>query len=332
MKKDPWHRNRLIRDGILAAIHEAMKADSGVYILGEGAHMKVHFDAPQIEKEFPDKVITLPISEDANSNFAVGMSLAGLVPIVDVISSDFLYRTMDAICNTMAKAETVGEPRTMIVRSEFMTGGPTSGQRIEALFAHIPGLRVAVPSNPVDAYGLMKQALATKAVTVFFEDRMIEDASMPADLSMSMRQGSSPPLDLDAFVPSPTDRSWDGARVDQTGSHVTIVSYGITQRIIENALRGSVVHTLIDLRTLWPLDMETILKHARITNKLLIVEPDVGFLGIGAEIAAQVAEHARGVHVKRLGAPRVTIPACRELHDLMLPTVDQIHAALEDWT
>lgn len=303
MKKDPWHRNHLIRDGILAAIHAEMKANPNVYILGEGAHMKVHFDAPQIEKEFPDRVLTLPIAEDGNSNFAVGMALAGLVPIVDVISSDFLYRTMDAICNTMAKMETVGEPRTMIVRSEFLTGGPTSGQRIEALFAHIPGLRVAVPSNPSDAFSLMQEALATKAVTVFFEDRMIEDASMP------MPPKSGLPISADGPV---------------------IVSYGITQRIIEDNF-GLGAYTLIDLRTLYPLAMDTILEHARRTRRLLIVEPDVTFLGIGAEIAAQVAERAPDVYVKRLGVPRATIPASRELHERTLPAVEEIRVALRVW-
>jgi len=318
IKKDPWHRNHLIRDGILAAIYETMKIDPNVYILGEGAHMKVHFDAPKIEAEFPDRVITLPISEDANSNFAVGMSLAGLIPIVDVISSDFLYRTMDAICNTMAKAETVGDPRTMIIRSEFMTGGPTSGQRIEALFTHIPGLRVAVPSNPYDAYGLMRTALETKAVTIFFEDRMIEDASIPSGLTAyDEKKGEIHRL-----------AGWDGARGVTSGSRATVVSYGLTQRVVEDTLANKNC-TIIDLRMLYPLDVEMVLACVQENNKLLIVEPDVKFMGIGAELAAQVAEKLPGCKIKRLGAPRVTIPASRDLHDAIMPSPEQILAAVE---
>ena len=309
VKKDPWFRNRLIRDGIYKAIHEAMRARPEIYIMGEGSHMKVHFDARDIEQEFPGRIITLPISEDANSNFAVGLSLAGLVPIVDVISSDFLYRTMDAICNTMAKAGAVGDARTMIVRAEFMTGGPTSGQRIEALFTHIPGLRVAIPSNPQDAYGLMREALRYQGVTIFFEDRVIEDATTPPDLEYGK-----------------FDDGFNGARVSSLCSNsgdVTVVSYGLTCRLAETTLKANNC-TVIDLRTLFPLDMLTIIQRVSTNRKLLVIEPDVRFMGIGAEICAQVAEILPGCLVRRLGAPRATIPASRDLHDSIMPSADDI--------
>lgn len=313
--KDPWFRNRLIRDGIYRAIHEGMRARPEIYIMGEGSHMKVHFDAKDIEAEFPDRIITLPISEDANSNFAVGMSLAGLVPIVDVISSDFLYRTMDAICNTMAKSGAVGRRKTMIVRAEFMTGGPTSGQRIEALFAHIPGLRIAVPSNPQDAYGLMAEALKHRGVTIFFEDRMIEDASTPSELKLEARD--------DGFL---------GARVSKLCADmgdVTVVSYGLTCRTAELCLQGRNA-TVIDLRTLYPLDMATIYERLNLSRRLLVIEPDVQFMGIGAEICADIAEHLPGCVVRRLGAPRATIPASRELHEKIVPSAEEIVRAVEE--
>lgn len=331
MKKDPWFRNRLIRDGIYKAIHEEMKVRPEIFLLGEGAHMKVHFDSPAIEKDFPERVITMPISEDANSNFAVGMSLTGVVPIVDVISSDFLYRTMDAICNTMAKAAVVGHARTMIVRAEFMTGGPTSGQRIEALFAHVPGLRVVVPSNPEDAYDLMKDALSFKGVTVFFEDRMIEDLTMPEKRSWVGGDGQ-------AFGRSGGDRLIGyGARMSKVSGpgDVVVASYGITLRRVEDVLAQENA-TIVDLRSLWPLDIEAVvwaldshlgdLPH----HCLLVVEPDVQFLGIGAELVAQVVERMPGVRVKRLGAPRATIPASRDLHDRMLPSGDDIMRAFKE--
>jgi pyruvate/2-oxoglutarate/acetoin dehydrogenase E1 component len=253
----------------------------------------------------------MPISEDGNSNFAVGLSLAGIVPIVDVISSDFLYRTMDAICNTMAKAAVVGDARTMIVRAEFLTGGPTSGQRIESLFAHIPGLRVAIPSNPQDAYDLMHEALEKRAVTVFFEDRMIEDATMPRV------RDSDQYYDLQV-------RGAGAARVSRQFDGVTTVaSYGITLRRVEDIIEERI--TVIDLRSLWPLDVNVVVDCVRRGNgKLLVVEPDVQFLGIGAELVAQVVERLRGTVVKRLGAPRATIPASRELHEFMHPTQQQI--------
>jgi pyruvate/2-oxoglutarate/acetoin dehydrogenase E1 component len=329
-KKDPWFRNRLIRDGIYKAIHEAMQKRPEIFILGEGAHMKVHFDSPDIERDFSSRVLTMPICEDASSNFAVGMSLAGIVPIVDVISSDFLYRTMDAICNTMAKASAVGHARTMIVRAEFLTGGPTSGQRIEALFAHIPGLRVAIPSNPADAYAMMIEALTYKGVTIFFEDRMIEDQTMPEAykvLTVADRPSVIGTGARIAHLALPSDE----------GPKVTVVSYGITCRIAEEALRGRAC-TIIDLRTLYPLDVDVVATSVEDTCRLLVVEPDVTFLGIGAELIASLVERGIGgqgptadrILYKRLGAPRATIPASRDLHDIMIPTAEQIVAAVDE--
>lgn len=177
MTFNPFARNHLIRDAICKAIHEAMTDRPEIYCLGEGAYMKMHYDAPAIERDFSDRVLTMPISEDGNGNFAVGMAIAGLVPIVDAISSDFLFRCMDSIANTMCKQARVAEPRTIVIRSEFFGNGPTSGQRVENIFRHVPGLQVVIPSDPGEAYELMHEALAEKAITLFFEDRMLPDSS-----------------------------------------------------------------------------------------------------------------------------------------------------------
>lgn len=315
--KDPWFRNRLIRDQLYRATHEAMVLNPNIYLMGEGSGMKVHFDAPQIERDFPGRVITLPISEDGNSNFAVGLSLAGVVPIVDVISSDFLFRTMDAICNTMAKAAAVGRPRTMIVRAEFMTGGPTSGQRIESLFTHIPGLHVAIPSNPQSAYRCMHAALARKGVTLLFEDRTISDADVLEKHKVHLDWNDGPPSTARHQV----------SKNEGPGRRLTVVSYGAATPIVEQALGSEPGFTLIDLETLYPLDTHTILdevlnSHAR----MLIVEPAQSFMGIGAELAAFTFENLLGdwPWVKRLGAPRMTIPASRDLHSILLPTVETV--------
>jgi acetoin:2,6-dichlorophenolindophenol oxidoreductase subunit beta len=317
MVKDPWHRNHLIRDAIVAATYSAMKEDPSIFLMGEGAVMKVHFDAPQIEREFPDRVITLPISEDANTNFAVGMTLAGAKVIVDVITSDFLYRTMDSICNTAAKQATVRSvPSTIVIRSEFMTGGPTTGQRIESLFCHIPGLNVVVPSNPADAYVLMATALKTPGVTLFFEDRMIEDAGTEE------RDGQS-------YRGTIIDSFGKARRRQAAGSDLTVVSYGLTLRLLDTWLKDE-PYELFDLRTLYPLDIETILDSVGRTGALLVIEPDVQHGGIGAEIVAQVVEWSPGVRVERLGAPRCTIPASRDLHEHLLPTRERVLAVARE--
>ena len=321
VKSRTWARNRLIRDGIYRAIHEQMRTDPSIYVLGEGAHMKVHYDAPYIEKDFRDRIITLPISEDGNTNFAVGASLVGVKPIVDVISSDFLFRTMDSICNTAAKlsliSSFVDQPKTIVVRSEFLFGGPSSGQRVESLFTHIPGLNVVLPSNPRDARGLMKTVLTRPGVTIFFEDRMISDSGTKDS-------------DLDDGV---TETIPIGkAKLRHRGDSLTIVSYAIALREVESVVEAQDVDCdLIDLRSLYPLDYETINSSVTRTGKLLIVEPDVTFAGVGAEVAADVSERSLPMlkrPVKRLGAPRTLIPVSQDLHMKMIPSRAEIAASI----
>lgn len=318
MSKDPWFRNRLIRDAIYHAIYDRMKVDPSIHLMGEGSHMKIYFDAPHILKEFPHRIITLPISEDANTNFAVGMALGGAKPIVDVITADFLYRTMDSICNTVPKEHFTSSPKTIIIRSEFMTASPTTGQRPEALFTHIPGLNVVVPSNPLDARGLMDTALETKAATLFFEDRMIEDKT-------------TNPEDMDTHLDIiPLGKG----KIRRKGHKLTTVSYALTLRMLDLLLeRENLEYELIDLRSIYPVDYDLIVESVNRTGALLIVEPDVTYAGVGAEIASQISERcfkALRHPVKRLGAPRTTIPASRSLHDYMLPSEKRILEVAEE--
>jgi len=327
MTRDPWFRNRLIRDAIYRAIEERMRIDPSVYLLGEGAEMKIHFDAPSIERDFPGRVITMPISEDSNTNFAVGLSLGGCLPVVDVITADFLFRTMDSICNTAAKQATVSKPRTIIVRAEFMTGGPTTGQRLEALFTHVPGLNVVIPSNPLDAYALMRDALSRPEVTLFFEDREIEDATSFCWSS------------VDDILPFGKASLW------WPGGDVTVVTYGLMARRLQllrsRAHELGLSYELIDLRTIYPIDWETIFGSVSRTRALLVVEPDVKFGGIGAEIVARVSDGTSedgrvpygrptepGIATHRLGAPRITIPIDFDQRRRLVPSDDDILNAI----
>jgi len=323
VKSKAWSRNRLIRDGIYQAIYEQMKADPSIYLFGEGSAIKVHYDAPYIEKDFPGRIITLPISEDGNTNFAVGTSLVGIKPIVDVISSDFLYRTMDSICNTAAKlnhvSAEVDKPKTLVVRSEFFLGGPTTGQRIESLFTHIPGLNVVLPSNPRDARALMKTALLSEGVTIFFEDRMIEDSAT--------KEGDK---DNGRTETVPLGR----AKLRRKGDELTIVSYALTLREVESVVEEMKLDCdVIDLRTLYPVDFDMIRDSVSRTGALLIVEPDVTYAGIGSEIAASIAERSFSSlrkPIRRVGAPRTTIPASIGLHKFAVPSKDEIRSAIKE--
>lgn len=316
-KSSTWFRNHLIRDSIGKAIYEQMKTDPSIVLFGEGAHMKVHFDAPEIEREFLDRVITLPISEDGNTNFAVGASLLGVKPIVDVITADFLFRTLDSICNTAAKlnfvSSGVDKPKTIVIRSEFLTAGPTTGQRLEALFPHIPGLNVAIPSAPNDARGLMTTALTSPGVTIFFEDRMISDAqTKPSDLDNTSAES----------IP------FGRARIRRSGKSATIVSYALALRQVEAVVdEHNIDCDIIDLRTIYPVDYGAICNSVDKTGRLLIAEPDITYAGVGAEIAATVSERcfkSLKKPVLRLGAPRTTIPASQGLHGYLLPSEETI--------
>ena len=311
VKPNVFARNHLLRDASLAALYDAMAADPDVHLFGEGAEVKVHYDAPQIERDFSDRVHTMPISEDGNTNFAVGASLLGVKPVVDVISADFLYRTLDSICNTAAKLNFVlgpyRTPSTIVIRAEFLTGGPTTGQRPEALFAHIPGLRVVIPSTPHDAYGLMRSALKTPGVTLYFEDRMISDAGPWADWDLA------------------TGSAVDFGLAHYRRGDVTVVTYGVMRQRVEPLDCG-----LVDLVSICPVDWETVEMAARHSGRLLIVEPDVAYGGVGAEIAAHIAEAMPHVRIKRLGAPKSTIPAAPSLHARMLPSEEEIARAITD--
>jgi len=318
------NRNHLIRDAIGLGIYDCMKVDPSIYLFGEGASMKMHFDCPAIEKEFPERIITLPISEDGNTDFAVGASLAGVKPVVDVITSDFLFRTMDGICNTAPKVnfvtETVEERKTIVIRAENITFGLTTGQRLESLFTHIPGLNVIYPSNPKDARGLMRTALKHPGVTLFFEDRMIPDSeTSPKDIEDS---GDDIPFGKASLV--------------HEGDILTVVSYALTlQRARKVIEAGNLQHRcdLIDLRSLYPLDMDMIRKSVRKTGRLLVIEPDITHSGVGAEILAEIAESSdikMTAKPYRAGAPMTMIPASQFLHKDLIPTEERIKMVIQE--
>jgi len=260
--------------------------------------------------------------EDANTNFAVGASLLGVRPVVDVITSDFLYRTMDAIANTAAKLNTVlakGEtPKTILIRAEFLTAGPTTGARPEGLFAHIPGVNVAVPSTPRDAWGLTHAALTTPGVTLLFEDRMILDATTKPEDKLD-----AAPLGVVPLGKAAMRRAFHDPKL-------TIVTYGLMRQVVEMALDGKDVPVdLIDLRSLYPIDWATIRTSLYASGRLLVVEPDVRYGGVGAEIVAWVAENMRDVRVlPRLGGRRITLPAAASLHHFGMPTQEEIWDAI----
>lgn len=240
--------------------------------------------------------------------------------VCNLETGDNTYLVSNAVvhnCNTAAKLNHVSadidKPKTIVIRSEFFLGGPTTGQRPESLFTHIPGLNVVLPSNPKDARGLMRTALTNPGVTIFFEDRMIND---------SETKESDKDTGVTEIIPL------GKAKVRRTGTGLTVVSYALALKEVEAVAENHKVDCdLIDPRTLYPLDFDTICDSVSKTGRLLIVEPDVTYAGIGAEIAASVVERAFSAlkrPIRRLGAPRTVIPASQGLHKYVMPSRDEI--------
>lgn len=314
-KYDPWFRNHFVRDAICKAIYDRMAVDGSLYLIGEGGKLKVHYDAKMIERDFPDRVLTLPISEDANQGMAVGMSLAGLHVVNDIITSDFLTRAMDSIVNTTAKVNFFhyNDPKTLVIRAETLMACATAGQRFENLFPHVAGLNVVMPSNPKDAYGLMITALTNPYVSLFFEDRMLLDSQL------------EPLVDPVPAIP------FGEANIVNSGTRLTIISYALTlQRAMSVIKQTGHDVDVIDLRTIYPVDWATILQSVKKTNKLLIIEPDIEYMGVGAEIAAHVAERLQPVLIRRLGSPRETISSSRKINENFIPSEAIIQQKIEE--
>lgn len=322
-KFDPWFRNGLIRNAIGQALYEEMQKDPLIHLFGEGCDRKVHYDAPLIERDFSDRVHTLPISEDGNNGFALGAALLGVKPVVDIITADFIYRAMDSLANSLAKLNFVqakGEsPKTVLVRAEYLTAGPTTSARPEAMLCHVPGLNVAVPSTPRDAYGMTRTALHTPGVTLLFEDRTIKDALLKG------RPDDCGPLEEAVPFGKVVLRS------AHSEARLTIVTYGLMRQVVEEALKGveDTPLDLIDLRWVYPIDWEVLEASARKTDRVLIVEPDIQYGGVGAEIAAHLAEKVAPTVIRRVGAVRGTLPAAMSLHPSYMPTQERVLSAIQ---
>lgn len=296
------------RLAIRDAMAEAMEADDRVLILGQdvGLSEGLFRITEGLYPKFGDqRVIDTPISETAMVGMAIGLAMKGFRPIVEIAFSDHLAVCFDAVINQMAKVQQMWPTQItelpIVIRTltgAGMGGGPQHSQSLEALFAHIPGLEVMCPSTPSDAKHLLRSAIESPHPVIFLEHK-----------SLLRVRG-----DIEA---SPSDPGH--AAVVREGSDLTIVSYSsaavTTLSAHKHLAAESVSAEVIDLRTIVPLDIDTILRSVAKTGHLLVVHEGHEFLGVGAEICAQVAETLpqRGIRFKRLTPPRIAVPVDREL-------------------
>lgn len=270
----PSSGSRILRQ----ALRDALAADKSVFMAGiDVAGGNVFGITRGLSDEFPGRVLDTPISETAIMGLGVGAAMAGLRPVVELMYLDFLGVCFDQLLNQAAKLRfmTGGAVTVpLVVRTQFGSGrssGSQHSQSLETLLAHVPGLTVVMPSSGADMYGLLRSAVEDDNPVVFIENRLLYEMKSPM-----------PPSDHRVPIGQ--------ARVVRPGSDVTIVTWSrMVFDALEaaEALRGDGIDAeVIDLRTIVPLDRDTILRSLRRTNRLVIAHEAVVDFGVGAELAA----------------------------------------------
>ena len=300
------------------SLREAMRRDPSVVVLGEDIGRGGVFQQYKgLQQEMgAARVIDTPISEATIMGAAVGMALAGLKPVVEMRVVDFALCAIDELVNQAAKARYMfgGQGRVPLVAR--MPVGLWSGsaaqhsQSLEAWFAHIPGLTVVAPATPQDNHSLLAAAIACGDPVAYLEHK--ELWGLQGEVAVHKEVLGK-------------------AKVLREGKEVTLVTWSRTvHAALEAAGKSTRSVEVIDLRTLWPWDRDTVLASAARTGRLLVVHEAVQAAGFGAEIAAAAAE-ALGVKVRRLGAPRIPVGYSRPLEDEARVTPARILAALNDF-
>ena len=281
----------------LALQHE-MTADANVIVIGEDVGRGGIFGQYQgLQSRFGvERVIDTPISEAAIMGAGVGMALAGLRPVIEMRVVDFALCGMDEIVNQAAKNRFMfgGQGRVpLVVRMPIGIWDASAAQHsqsLESWFAHLPGLVVVCPATPQDNYSLLRAALATGDPVVYMEHKTLWGLSGEVDVSQTATLGR--------------------ANILRSGNSLTLVSWSkqlqACATACEQLASDGIEVELIDLRTIWPWDRDTVLNSCARTKKLLVVHEAVQAGGFGAEIAASAAE-ATGCTIRRLGAPRIPV-------------------------
>lgn len=313
-------------DAVRTALDYELRHDDSVFLagidVGEGGNV---FGLTRgLAEAYPGRVRDTPISESAIIGTAVGAAMAGMRPVVELMYFDFIGVCLDQLMNQAAKLRfmTGGAVELpLVVRTQFGAGkssGSQHSQSLEALLAHIPGLTVVMPSTPADTYGLLRAAIRDPNPVVFVENRL-----------MYGRKGPKPPEDH--LVPL------GRAAVRREGTDVTLVSYSRLMHdcatVAEELAAEGISVELIDLRTIAPLDVDTVLRSLEKTNRLVIAHQAVGEFGVGAELAAIASREgfwSLDAPVIRVGAQSTPAPYAPSLEQAWMPTPERIAAAVRE--
>ena len=312
---------------LVQAVHDTlwdeMKRDDRVVVLGEdvGARGGVFRVTMGFLAEFgEERVIDTPLDECLIAGAAIGMAIDGLLPVAEMQFADFSFPAFNQIVSEAARIRYRSNGDftcPMVIRSPY--GGGVHGalyhsQSVEAFYAHVPGLKVVVPSTPYDAKGMLIQALEDPDPVVFLEHKK----------TYRLIKGDVPDERYKV--------EFGKAEIRRQGSDLTVVSYGLMHHYAleaaERLASDGIEAEIIDLRSISPLDMTTVLESVGKTNKVMVVYEDNKFLGVGAEVAAQIAEKAMfelDAPVVRVGGPHVpAMPYAPTLEHWFLPDVDRL--------
>lgn len=308
------------------ALHDALKADPKLLVLGEDVADREEGGVVGVTKGLStafgdDRVKSTPISEQAIIGAAIGASLGGYRVVAEIMLMNFTTVAMDMIVNHAAKLRFMSGGQThvpIVIRTMTGAGFGTGGQHgdyLEAWFAHTPGIKVVAPSNPSDAYGLLRAAIEDDDPVIFIEN-----------LPTYWNPG---PVSSDPIV-------LGKAHIVREGSDVTIVSYA---SMVSNAIAAAealsadgISAEVIDLRTIAPWDKQTVIASVGKTGRLVIVHEAVREFGVGAEIASEINEILFGklkAPVRRLGAAFCPVPYSKPLETAYVPSVDGIVATVK---
>ncbi len=314
-------RQITLSQAVNEAIAEEMRRDETIILLGEdvaeaGTPFKIL--SGLVEEFGTTRIIDTPISEPGFTGIAVGAAMTGLRPIVDLMFGDFLFLVMDQICNQAAKTHYMSGGKLnvpMVLRTNLgatRRSAAQHSQSLHALVAHIPGLKVALPSSAYEAKGLLKTAIRDNNPVVIFEDKLMyqDKAEVPEE---------------EYLIP------FGVANILRVGTDITLVATSSMVQIATGAadiLAGEGISAeVIDPRTIVPLDTATLIKSVRKTSRAIVIDEGHQSYGVTAEIASRIAEGAfyhLDAPVQRMGAMDVPVPFSPALEDLTVPTVGAV--------
>jgi pyruvate dehydrogenase E1 component beta subunit len=318
------------REALRSAMTEEMERDESVFLMGEevaeynGAY-KV--SEGMLQKFGPRRVFDTPISEAAFSGLGVGAACMGLRPIIEFMSWSFTWVCIDQLVNNAANVRYMsgGQYKVPVV---FRGGngiahqlGATHSHRMESVYARIPGLIVVAPSTPADAKGLLKASIRCDDPVIFLEsEKMLNDVGDVPD-------------GKDFTVPLGV------ANVERQGKDVTVISYGRPlQRVVRTAVDAltkdhGIDVELIDVRTLRPLDTKTIVESVKKTNRVVIVDEDWGYCGMGSGIMQKIQKPCfdyLDAPIEYVHSDEIPVPFNHYLEEAMMPSVDRIVASVRE--